>query len=146
MEVIISDLQDLTFLAEKLLQTYPEYRIWALEGEMGAGKTTFVAALGKVLNLTNPVSSPTFPIIQEYGYVAADGSHMKLIHMDLYRLISSDEALDIGIEDYLYGKQQVVIEWPDLILHLLADPYLSLKFSLEPDGQRKVVISTQHPA
>lgn len=102
--------------AQQLLDYMGDTRILTLEGTLGAGKTTFVAALCHQLGITDGVSSPTFSIVNEYH-----GSALSLLHIDLYRLESLQEALDIGIEDYLYSGQYCCIEWPALIDTLLAD-------------------------
>ena len=87
---------------------------------MGVGKTTLISALVKALGGTVEASSPTFSIVNEYQV-----TNDIVYHFDMYRLNNAEEALDIGIEDYLYANRWVFIEWPDKIDVLLPD--LSVK-------------------
>ncbi len=75
-----------------------------LEGDLGAGKTTFTQGLARAMKLPGRVTSPTFCIVQEHG---------KLVHMDLYRLSGEADVLDLGWEDYLAQGAIMVVEWPE---------------------------------
>lgn len=93
-------------LAEKFAATLKGGEIVCLEGDLGAGKTTFTRYLAAALGAKGAVSSPTFCIVQEH----ADA---KLVHMDLYRLSGEDDVLAIGWEDYLDRGFTIIIEWPE---------------------------------
>lgn len=93
-------------LAEKFAATLKGGEIVCLEGDLGAGKTTFTRYLAAALGAKGAVSSPTFCIVQEH----ADA---KLVHMDLYRLSGEDDVLAIGWEDYLDRGYTIIIEWPE---------------------------------
>ena len=93
-------------LAEKFAATLKGGEIVCLEGDLGAGKTTFTRYLAAALGAKGAVSSPTFCIVQEH----ADA---KLVHMDLYRLSDEDDVLAIGWEDYLDRGFTIIIEWPE---------------------------------
>jgi tRNA threonylcarbamoyladenosine biosynthesis protein TsaE len=93
-------------LAEKFAATLKGGEIVCLEGDLGAGKTTFTRYLATALGAKGAVSSPTFCIVQEH----ADA---KLVHMDLYRLSGEDDVLAIGLEDYLDRGFTIIIEWPE---------------------------------
>lgn len=112
-------------------------RIILLEGDLGAGKTTFVQALCRQLGSVEAVTSPTFSLINEYR----DRAGMPIFHIDLYRLERIDDALQIGIEDYLASGAWCLIEWPELIASLI-DTTVSLRVHItaEKDGSRKVRI------
>lgn len=130
--IVIPSLDALPQAAAQLLQYMGQTRILTLEGTLGAGKTTFVAALCAQLGITDGVSSPTFSIVNEYH-----GASEPLLHLDLYRLESLQEALDIGIEDYLYSGQFCCIEWPALIDDLLADvPRVHVRITAQDDQSR----------
>ena len=85
-----------------------------LEGDLGAGKTTFTQGLAAALGVPGRVTSPTFCIVQEHRRqsTAADGNRL-LVHMDLYRLHGEDDVIAIGWEDYLAEGAILVVEWPE---------------------------------
>jgi tRNA threonylcarbamoyladenosine biosynthesis protein TsaE len=88
--------------------------VLALHGELGAGKTALVKGLARGLGIPQEVTSPTFTLIHEYR-----GGRLPLYHVDLYRLESPDQAVAIGLEDYLPGDGVTVIEWPERLRDLL---------------------------
>jgi tRNA threonylcarbamoyladenosine biosynthesis protein TsaE len=88
--------------------------IIALHGVLGAGKTQLVKGLARGLGFPGDVTSPTFTLIHEYR-----GGRLPLYHIDLYRIRSEKEAVDLGLEEYLPGDGVTVIEWPDRIPSLL---------------------------
>ena len=100
---------------------------------MGAGKTTFTTAVCKVLGVQeDAVSSPTFAIVNEYR--TADGS--PLFHFDFYRIERLEEALDIGLYDYLDSGCLCLMEWPENIEDLLPEETLKVTIQVAPDGSR----------
>ena len=86
--------------------------IFAFHGQMGAGKTTFIHALCEVKGVKDVISSPTFPIINEYKY-DCEGTMRLLFHMDLYRLKDEEEAIRAGVEDCLFSGFICLVEWPE---------------------------------
>jgi tRNA threonylcarbamoyladenosine biosynthesis protein TsaE len=96
-------------------------------GEMGAGKTTFIKELARQLDFTNLVNSPTFSLVNEY-----ENATGKLYHFDFYRINHPTEAMDMGIEEYLYADAWVMIEWPEKINSLLPEKFH--KIVLEKNG------------
>lgn len=101
-------LQDIGEAAAGFWRAYPEERVFAFHGEMGAGKTTFIHALCEDLGVTDVVGSPTFSIINEYNYPRG-----RIFHIDLYRLKDEGDALRAGVEDVLYSGDICLVEWPD---------------------------------
>lgn len=97
-----------------------DYTVFAFKGDMGAGKTTFIRNLARHLGVGEDlaVNSPSFSLINEYR---SDTTGALIYHFDLYRLENIEEALDIGVEDYLDSGAICLIEWPDVI-----DPLLPL--------------------
>lgn len=94
--------------------------VFAFHGEMGAGKTTFIAALCTIKGITDSVSSPTFSLINEYTYNEG-GITKRIFHIDLYRLKDEEEAIQAGIEDCLYSGDICFVEWPEKIPSLLPE-------------------------
>lgn len=116
---------DLVPAAEKLIAAYPDSRVFAFYGRMGAGKTTFIKAICKVLGVQDVVQSPSFAIINEYKTEAG----ASVFHFDFYRIKKLEEVFDIGYEDYIYSGNYCFLEWPELIEELL------------PPGVVRVIIS-----
>ncbi len=110
-------------------------KVFAFHGEMGAGKTTFIAALCRARFVTAPVSSPTFSLINEYAY-DENGVEKTMYHMDMYRLKDEEEAIQAGVEDCLYSGSICLVEWPEKIGSLLPEDTLHVYLSLGGDGSR----------
>lgn len=106
----VDSVNQLEDVALKLLSEYPSSKVFALHGSMGAGKTTFVHALCKLLKVKNVVCSPTFTIINEYP----DFEGNSIYHFDFYRLKNSREAFDIGASEYLLSGNYCFVEWPEM--------------------------------
>lgn len=104
-----------------------------LEGDLGAGKTTFTKGLAKGLNITRNVNSPTFTIIKEYE------GRLPLYHMDVYRLADSEE--DLGFDDYFLGSGVTVVEWAHLIEEYLPEERLEIYIYHLGDDERKIVLT-----
>ena len=131
-QISIASTEDLERAAKEFLQAIGSERLIALYGSMGAGKTTFTAALCKVLGVEDPVCSPTFTLVNEYRL--PDGGMM--YHFDFYRLKNSGEALDIGLYDYLDSGCLCLMEWPEVIEDLLPEETLAVHLEVLPDGSR----------
>lgn len=132
MEIIFS-LDEIEQVAQKILLEKP-HKVILFHGIMGVGKTTFIKALSKVLGVTDATSSPTFSIVNEYK---ADDNLM-VYHFDMYRLKSEIEALDMGIEDYLYSGNWCFIEWAEKIPNLIPDDFTTINLSQTTDGKRNL--------
>lgn len=135
MEIIFS-LDELKQVAKKILQEKPN-KVILFHGPMGVGKTTLIKELAKELGVNDATSSPTFSIVNEYQ---ADDNLM-LYHFDMYRLKSEVEALDMGIDDYLYSGNWCFIEWAEKIPNLLPEEYSSIHLSQTADGKRNLRLS-----
>ncbi|MCP8971380.1 tRNA (adenosine(37)-N6)-threonylcarbamoyltransferase complex ATPase subunit type 1 TsaE [Ectobacillus ponti] len=119
-------------IAELLGKLVQEQDVLLLEGDLGAGKTTFTKGLAKGLGVKRVVNSPTFNIIKEYK------GRIPLYHMDVYRLEESDE--DLGFDEYFYGNGVTVVEWAHLIQDYLPEQVLKISLFHEGDGNRKMVL------
>jgi tRNA threonylcarbamoyladenosine biosynthesis protein TsaE len=131
---VIFKLDEISNAAETVLATTKGYKVFALHGEMGAGKTTFIHALCKAMGITDIVTSPTFSIINEYNILGGE----IVYHMDLYRLKTSEEAINAGVEDCLYSGNRCLVEWPDRAPGIFPDETLHIKISVIGEKQRKI--------
>ncbi len=135
LEINIISLSDWDNAAAQLIDWAGERRKFAFYGEIGAGKTTFIQALCRRLGVADYVASPTFALVHEYA-----GDKGRLFHLDLYRLRNIQEALDIGIEEYLDGPDYCFIEWPEIIEPLLPEDIVRVKIAADSNSRRKVVV------
>ena len=104
-------------------------QVYTLIGDLGVGKTVFTKGLAAGLGITEPVSSPTFTIVQEY-----EEGRLPFYHFDVYRIGDVEEMDEIGYEDYIYGDGVSLIEWADLIREILPEHYTEVK--IEKDLQK----------
>ena len=120
--------------ALEILNVHPEARVYAFEGQMGAGKTTFIKQLCEQMGSTDVVNSPTFAIVNVYD---VDRPYRgEVYHFDCYRLKDIREAMDFGAEEYLYSGNYCFIEWPELIESLLPDSTVYIKITPQANGDR----------
>lgn len=109
----VESVEETWAIARKLAGELRRGDVVCLEGELGAGKTTFTQALAHELGVKGRVGSPTFCIVQEHPAAFSDCAVPLLVHMDLYRLHGEDDVLAVGWEDYLDRGAVVVVEWPE---------------------------------
>jgi tRNA threonylcarbamoyladenosine biosynthesis protein TsaE len=129
-------LQDIESVAEAVLR-HSTSKTLLFYGEMGVGKTTFIKVLSKKLGSTANVNSPTFSIINEYE-IKDD----LIYHFDLFRIENEEEALNFGIEDYLFANHYNFIEWPERITNLLPKESNKIEIKLNLDGSRTLKLNT----
>jgi tRNA threonylcarbamoyladenosine biosynthesis protein TsaE len=127
-------LNNLTAKASELISFAKDSRIFLFYGAMGAGKTTLIKSLCENLGVTEPVTSPTFSIVNEY-----QGRDSKIYHFDFYRLKNESEALDLGYEEYFYSGAFCFIEWPEKIPNLLPAHYIRVKIEVTGDNSRQII-------
>lgn len=132
-EIRIPDLDSIDAAAGEFLAAVSTNKVIAFYAPMGAGKTTFTAAVCRSLGVSeDAVGSPTFAIVNEYR--AGDGA--PVYHFDFYRIKKAEEALDIGLYDYLDSGELCLIEWPENIEELLPEDTLKVRIEVAPDGCR----------
>lgn len=130
----ITHLSALQESARLLLNNFPNDRIFAFYGAMGAGKTTFIKAICHELGSNDYVTSPTFALINEYS--TTEGS--VIYHFDFYRIKKLEEAFDLGYEDYIYSGNYCFIEWPEMIEQLLPEGIVEVRIKEGDKGIRLV--------
>lgn len=127
--------QELHEIARKLLSNFQPLKVWCFYAEMGAGKTTLIKEICRNRGVSyDEMSSPTFSIVNEYQ----DKHGQSIYHFDCYRLKDIEEAINIGVEDYLYSGNLCLIEWPEIIGSLLPDKYLQININLVGDNARSL--------
>ncbi len=133
---IIFSIDQLEEVAQKIISENPK-KVILFHGEMGVGKTTLIKQLCKTLGVTGATSSPTFSLVNEYE---ADDNQL-VYHFDFYRLNKEEEALDMGIDDYLYSSNWCFIEWAEKIPNLIPETHSVITISLLPEGKRSLTLS-----
>ncbi|MBY0486715.1 MAG: tRNA (adenosine(37)-N6)-threonylcarbamoyltransferase complex ATPase subunit type 1 TsaE [Flavobacteriaceae bacterium] len=135
MEIIFS-LEEIDNVSKKILSENPK-KVILFNGNMGVGKTTLIKYLAKNLGVNDATSSPTFSLVNEYQIA----NNQFVYHFDVYRLKSETEALDMGIDEYLYSGNWCFIEWAENIPNLIPDEHSTIKIELLPDGKRHLVLN-----
>lgn len=134
MQITVKSPAELPDAAKTFINNMGDRTVVALHGEMGAGKTTFINALCRELGVeSDSTASPTYALVNEYR---SDTTAELIYHFDLYRLEDLDEAMDMGIEDYLDCGALCLIEWPDVVDPLLPEDTIDLNITVNPDGSR----------
>ncbi len=124
--------------AARLAASLPPGSVLALSGDLGAGKTVFSRGFARGLGIEEPVSSPTYTIIQEYPRPGGGW----FFHMDLYRINDARSALDFGVDEYLEDPAAwCIIEWAERIAGILPPDTIRLQISILPDNTRRFAIS-----
>ncbi len=122
----------MTEVAGTILKEFPQQRVFALFGKMGAGKTTLIKAFAKALGVSDTVSSPTFSLVNEY----TTGNGDPVFHFDFYRIETIEEVYDIGFEEYIYSGEYCFMEWTEKILELLPETYVYISVDEKEDRNR----------
>lgn len=133
MTIPVPNLDALPAAAQSLLQALNDHRVLLFHGEMGAGKTTFIKALCAELGVSTAVSSPTFALVNEYEYPGG-----LVYHFDCYRLKKPSEALDFGLEEYLYSGNYCMIEWPEKIEPFWPERYADIFITALDQNRREI--------
>jgi tRNA threonylcarbamoyladenosine biosynthesis protein TsaE len=136
MNLKIQSIKTIHETARQFIDQIGDKTIFAFNGKMGAGKTTFIKAICETLGVKETVNSPTFSIVNEYE--SADGRI--IYHLDCYRITKIQEALDLGAEEYLYRGNLCFIEWSENIAPLLPDTLVNVEIREMENGERSVII------
>lgn len=140
-QIPIPSIEALGDAARQFVEHMGDFTVFAFHGEMGAGKTTFINEVCKVLGVeTDSTNSPSFAIINEYR---SDTTAELIYHFDCYRLENEQEAEDIGVEDYFDCGALCFIEWPERIADLL--PYDTVKVSITVNEDESRMVNVEFP-
>ena len=132
---IIFSIDQLNEVAQQIIANNPK-KVILFHGEKGVEKTTLIKQLCKTLGVTGATSSPTFSLVNEY-----EANNNQLVyHFDFYRLNNEVEALDMGIDDYLYSSNWCFIEWAEKIPNLIPETHSVITISLLTDGKRSLTL------
>lgn len=134
--ISIKDKNELKQFAARLVALVQAGDLVLLNGDLGAGKTTFTQFIGEALGVKRTINSPTFNIIKSYK-----GTHLKLHHMDCYRLEDSEE--DLGFDEYFEDNGLTVIEWSQFIEDLLPDESLTINIEVIDEMSRHITIEAK---
>ncbi len=133
---IIYTLDKIGDAAKKVLSIGGDNKIFTFTGDLGAGKTTFIKAICRQLGVSEPVTSPTYSIIQEYR----TEDQLIIYHMDFYRVNSLQEAIEAGAGESISSGEFCMIEWPEKIDQLLPHNLVRLDIIFLKEHQRKMVV------
>lgn len=125
-------------IASEIVSYLSEYSVVSMEGEMGAGKTTFIKYICRELGVKDAMNSPTFSIVNEYR----DKYDQPVYHFDFYRIENLREALDIGVEEYFYSGHKCFIEWPEKIRELIPEDQLEISIKLVGGNSREITVES----
>tara|TARA_B100001093_G_scaffold482775_1_gene514712 strand:- start:318 stop:722 length:405 start_codon:yes stop_codon:yes gene_type:complete len=126
------DLNQVDAIAESLVDLF-KHKIILLKGDLGAGKTTLVKEIVKKLGSNEDVSSPTFGIVNELTI-----GRSTAFHLDLYRIESREELLQLGFDEYIYSGNYCFIEWPEIAMKLISQPHHTITLNNINDSTRNI--------
>ncbi len=129
-------LDEISSAAKKIVEQMGDNKVFAFYGDMGAGKTTLISAICSELGVVEVVTSPTFSIVNEYQ----GNGNTVIYHFDCYRLESVQEAISIGLEEYLYSDNICLIEWAENIIDILPRNFVGIQINQVSDYIREVII------
>ncbi|MEN9997231.1 MAG: hypothetical protein RI922_221 [Bacteroidota bacterium] len=132
----LTNLEEIPHVAKQFLDEFGHNTVFAFDGEMGAGKTTFISGLLNAMGIQELEGSPTYSLVNVYDSVMFG----KIYHFDVYRLKNEEEAYDIGIEEMLYGGDVCFIEWPEKIANLLPDNTIWVYIRNQEDNTRLITV------
>lgn len=121
-----------------ILHATQPHRVFAFEGQMGAGKTTFIKSLCEAMGSIDIVNSPTFAIVNVYD--VQQPYQGEVYHFDCYRLKDIHEAMDFGAEEYFYSGNYCFIEWPNIVEPILPEDTVYIKIVPQENGDRSLTI------
>jgi tRNA threonylcarbamoyladenosine biosynthesis protein TsaE len=139
LEIYCQTIQELPEVSKKIISYGNKYNVWVLKGDLGAGKTTFIKEVARQMNVMDNISSPSYALINEY----LTPTQEKIYHLDLFRVETISEVLDLGFDEYLDSGLLCFIEWPEIAEPLLPESYLEISI-LNPEKELRVFNINKH--
>lgn len=133
-------LDEISNSAELILDLCSDYTVWVFKGEMGAGKTTLIKEICNLLAVVDPVSSPTFSLVNEYETKNGE----IIYHFDFYRIEDPMEAVEIGVEEYFYSGNFCFVEWAEKIPGFLPDTFALIEIEKGMEEMRHLRVKISH--
>ncbi len=133
-------LDEISNSAELILDLCSDYTVWVFKGEMGAGKTTLIKEICNLLAVVDPVSSPTFSLVNEYETKNGE----IIYHFDFYRIEDPMEAVEIGVEEYFYSGNYCFVEWAEKIPGFLPDTFALIEIEKGMEEMRHLRVKISH--
>ena len=134
-QYIVNSIEEMEEVADYIANLKSKYNLFYFKGNLGAGKTTLIQKICSALGSEDRVVSPSFALVNIYN--SPEG---EIYHIDLYRLEDLEEAIDLGIEDYLYSPNYCFIEWPELIENISPEEFFEINIEILDDFKRKIII------
>ena len=136
-QLIAHNLDDIPFVAKELLEQIGNKKVVAFYAEMGSGKTTLISAVLRAMGIESPEGSPTYSLVNSYE----SPYYGEVMHFDVYRLNSLEEALDAGVEELLYSGAVCFVEWAEIIEPLLPEDVVKVTITINVAGERLIHIN-----
>jgi tRNA threonylcarbamoyladenosine biosynthesis protein TsaE len=133
-DIIVKGLEELDNAAKEVIKRIGDRKIIAFYGKMGAGKTTLITAICNNLGVIDTISSPSFSLVNEYNTAKGES----IFHFDFYRINKIEEAFDFGYEEYFFGGDMCLIEWPELIESILPENIATITITENEDHSRLI--------
>ena len=134
-QFLAHSIPELRKAARHIIEAFPEERVFALQGNLGAGKTMMIKFFCEFLNVTDMVTSPSFGIINEYQSEIGD----LIYHFDFYRIKRLEEVMDIGYEEYIFSGSYCFMEWPEKIQELLPQHFVYISIMVQPEDESRLI-------
>lgn len=135
-ELIAHNLDDIPFVAKELLEYIGNRKVVAFYAEMGSGKTTLISAVLRAMGIESTEGSPTYSLVNSYE----SPYYGEVMHFDVYRLNSLEEAMDAGVEELLYSGAYCFVEWAEIVEPLLPDDVVKVKIDVSLSGDRLISV------
>jgi tRNA threonylcarbamoyladenosine biosynthesis protein TsaE len=133
-DIIVKGLEELDNAAKEVINRIGNRKVIAFYGKMGAGKTTLITAICNNLGVVDTISSPSFSLVNEYNTDKGES----IFHFDFYRINKIEEAFDFGYEEYFFGGDMCLIEWPELIETILPENIATITITENEDHSRLI--------